>query len=203
MKKTTSPTTRCTAVAHPLSPKSDALKWLSTAQAARTSFRVPLEITVSRLGVAGGSLGFADDRIEVKLNDSAMGIGLCDRAHHWCANKPTCAMWVWARWQDGTLIVTEAEQAIQPADRATATHIHIATWIVPRWRANPATVSATSWRCPRKYARGDGIIWKLQRPGHGVIIGIVGWLPIRVTSAWWQCPPKVTAQGRFRSNKRY
>ena len=197
MKKTAYPTPRCTAEAQPLSPKSDALKWLSIAQAARTSFRVPLEITVSRLGVSGGSLGFADDRIEVKLNDSAMGMGLCDRAHHWCANKPTCAMWVWARWQDGTLIVTEAEQAIQPADRATATHIHIATWIVPRWRANPATVDATSWSCQRKYARGDGINRKLQRPGHGDIIGIVGWLPIRLTPAWTIAPTEGNSAGTF------
>lgn len=167
MNKNTTSAPRHTVVAHALSPKSDALKWLSTAQAARTSFRVPLEITVFQLGVSGGSLGFADDRIEVKLNDSAMGIGLGDRAHHWCRNKPTCAMWVWAKWQDGTLIVTEAERAIQPADRATATHIHVATWIVPRQRANPATVNASSWRCPYKYARGDGLTRKLPHPGHG------------------------------------
>ena len=72
MNKNTTSAPLHTVVAQALSPKSFALKWLSAAQAAGTSFRVPLEITVLRLGVSGGSLGFADDRIEVKLNDSAI-----------------------------------------------------------------------------------------------------------------------------------
>ena len=127
MNKTSSRAPLLTVVAQALSPKADALKWLGQAQTAGTSFRVPVEINVSPLGLAGGSLGFADDRIAIKLDDSALGIGLADRAHDWCGDAPTCAMWVWATWQNGTLVVSKAEQAIQQADRATATHIHVAS----------------------------------------------------------------------------
>lgn len=126
MNKQAIPTPTLTVVAQALSPKADALKWLSAAQAAGTSFRVPLDLEVSVLGISGGSLGFGNDRITVELDDSALGIGLGDRARDWCGDAPTCAMWVWARWNDGMLIVSKAEGPIAEADRATATHIHVA-----------------------------------------------------------------------------
>lgn len=126
MNKPTTSAPRLSVVAQALTPKTEALTWLSEAQAAGTQFRVPVEIAVSPLGVSGGSLGFGSDRIEVSLDDSALGIGLSDRARDWCGDSETCAMWLWATWKDGTLVVFRAEGAIAPADRGAATHIHVA-----------------------------------------------------------------------------
>jgi hypothetical protein len=113
------------AVAQALSPKSELLAWLG-AQAATTLLRVPVELEVSVLGVSGAAIGFGGDRLEVKINDSALGESLADRAEMWCSGQRTCAMWVWATWHDGTLRVTRAEAAIAAADRAAATHLFVA-----------------------------------------------------------------------------
>lgn len=112
-------------VAQALSPKSELLAWLGK-QATSTLLRVPVELEVSVLGVSGAALGFGSDRLEVKINDSALGESLADHAQSWCGDQSTCAMWVWATWQDGTLRVTRAEGPIAAADRAGATHLFVA-----------------------------------------------------------------------------
>ncbi|MBP9087670.1 MAG: hypothetical protein KBG15_16225 [Kofleriaceae bacterium] len=126
MNKKNEPAPALTVVAHPLLPTAAALTWLQQAQAQGLTFRVPLEVAVSPLGVGSGHLGFAADRIAVNINDTALGIGLADRARTWCgATATTCAMWVWGQWQDGTLVVTKAEGAIDAAGKPFATNIHI------------------------------------------------------------------------------
>lgn len=112
-------------VAQALSPRAELLAWLDS-QAATTLLRVPVELEVSVLGVGGAALGFGDDRLEVKINDSALGESLADHAQSWCSDQRTCAMWVWATWNDGILRVTKAEGPIAAADRAGATHLFIA-----------------------------------------------------------------------------
>ncbi len=112
-------------VAQPLSSRVELLAWLDE-QAPTTLLRVPVELQVSVMGVSGAGLGFASDRLEVKVNDSALGESLADRAQEFCGDQPTCAMWVWGHWRNGTLAVTRAEGAIATGDRAAATHVFVA-----------------------------------------------------------------------------
>lgn len=126
MNKKPDPAPTLTVVAQPLLPVAEALAWLQRAQTEGLTFRVPLDVEVSPLGVGRGHLGFADERIAVNLDDTALGIGLADRALSWCgATATTCAMWVWGQWQDGTLVVTRAECAIDDASKPFATNIHV------------------------------------------------------------------------------
>ncbi len=126
MIKKPDPAPTLTVVAQPLQPTTQALAWLQQAQAEGLTFRVPLDVEVSPLGAGSGHLGFADDRIAVILDDTALGIGLADRALTWCGTAATtCAMWVWGQWQDGTLMVTRAECAIDDASKPFATNIHV------------------------------------------------------------------------------
>jgi hypothetical protein len=126
MMKTESPSPIVTVVAQPLSPKSEASAWLKKAEASKLEFRAPIEVTLDALGISACFLGFDKDRIEAKVNDSRLGISLSDRASAWCKGAGTCAMWVWAQWQDGTLVVNKAEGKIEDGDRSLATHIHVA-----------------------------------------------------------------------------
>ncbi len=112
-------------VAQALSSQTEVLAWLGT-RSPSTLLRAPVELTVSVLGVTGAALGFAADRLAIKVNDSALGESLADRAQEFCGDAPTCAMWVWGHWNDGTLRVIRAEGAIAPAERATATHLFVA-----------------------------------------------------------------------------
>ena len=111
--------------AQPVAVKAELAAWLGK-QAADTLLRVPVELKVSVMGVEGAAIGFGADRLAVKLNDSALGESLADRAQQFCGDAETCAMWVWGNWIDGGLRVTRAEGAIAAADRAAATHVLVA-----------------------------------------------------------------------------
>lgn len=99
--------------------------WLAS-QSSETLLRVPVELQVSVLGVGGAAVGFGADRLAVKLDEGALGESLADRAAMWCGEGPTCAMWLWGHWQDGTLRVVKAEGAIAAGDRRGATHVFVA-----------------------------------------------------------------------------
>ena len=122
----TPPLPSSTVAKQPLVPTAQALTWLAKAQADKVEFRAPVEVRVSALGVEGGSLGFGSDRIPIKLDDSRLGMGLADRTRALCGQAPTCAMWVWGNWQDGTLVINRVEKAIKDDERSAATHLHVA-----------------------------------------------------------------------------
>lgn len=112
-------------VARALLPKADLLAWLNQ-QPASVLLRVPVEIEFSVLGVSGALLGLEGDRLQVKVNDSALGESLADHAQGWCPDQSSCAMWVWANWKDGVLRVTRAEGAIRVRNDGMATHLFVA-----------------------------------------------------------------------------
>jgi hypothetical protein len=124
MDKTASPKPEFV-IAQPLTPSAALLAWLGK-QPATALLRVPVELDVSVLGVRGAALGFASDRLQVKVNDSALGESLADHAQMWCAGQPSCAMWLWAHWTSDGLRVTKAEGPIAAADRPAATHLFVA-----------------------------------------------------------------------------
>lgn len=116
-----------TVVAQALEPKAEALAFLAKAQADGTVLKLPIEVIVEPLGISGGYVGFGADRITAKIDDTALGVALSDRVASWCGEEATlCAMWVWGKWKDGTILVTRAESKIKDEDRATATHLHVA-----------------------------------------------------------------------------
>jgi hypothetical protein len=116
-----------TTPAQALTPRDALLRWLASAQAAGTLFKAPVELRRSALGILGGELGFASDRPTVAIDDSALGMSLADRAASWCGRGETrCAIWVWARWRDGTLVVTHADAQLLDGERPAATHLHVA-----------------------------------------------------------------------------
>lgn len=47
----------------------------------------------------GAHIGSAADAVEIRASDSALGIGLADRAATQCGQAPTCAMWVEGYWR--------------------------------------------------------------------------------------------------------
>ena len=69
--------------AQPIAAKAELATWLGK-QAADTLLRVPVELKVSVMGVEGATIGFGADRLAVKLNDSALGESLADRAQQFC-----------------------------------------------------------------------------------------------------------------------
>lgn len=116
-----------TVVAQPLEPQAAALAYLAKAQADGVELKLPVEVTVEPLGISGGFLGFGPDRVPVKIDDTALGVALSDRVASWCGEEATrCAMWMWGKWRDGTILVSRAESRIKDEDRAAATHIHVA-----------------------------------------------------------------------------
>ena len=115
-------------IARSLSPKAEALVWLQQAQVAQIEFRVPIEVKFSFQGIHGCTVGLAAtaDSIDVEVDDSRLGMSLAMRADQFCKGGKTCAMWVWANWRDGTLVVNRVEAAIGETDRGLATHFYIA-----------------------------------------------------------------------------
>jgi hypothetical protein len=117
---------KLTVVDHPVSPKADALVWLQHAQTGGVEFKAPIEVTFTFQGVTACAVGLASDKIDVKVDDSRLGMGLAMRAEQFCKGATVCAMWVWANWRDGILIVNKVDSPISEQDRATATHFHVA-----------------------------------------------------------------------------
>jgi hypothetical protein len=120
------PAPKLTVVDHAISPKADALGWLTQAQTNSVEFKVPIEVAFSFQGVTACAIGVGVDRFDVKVDDSRLGMSLAMRAGEFCEGSKTCAMWVWANWQDGTLVVNKVDSPIAAEDRATATHFHVA-----------------------------------------------------------------------------
>lgn len=109
-------------VGAPLAPAAALRAWLDD-QPPTTTYRLPVELTVSVLGVTGAALGFAADRLPVKVNDSALGESLADRVAGLCGeDAETCALWLHGTWSAGVFRVVRVEGRVADDERATATH---------------------------------------------------------------------------------
>ncbi len=92
--------------------------------AGRTELRVPVELTLSALGIEGAVIGLGGERLGLDLDDSGLGISLADRARDACGTAATCAMWLRGRWLGGTLIVSRADGAIGADERDAAGFVY-------------------------------------------------------------------------------
>lgn len=113
-------------VGEPLSPAVALRAWLD-GQPPSTTYRLPVDLTVSVMGVTGAALGFSDDRLTVKIDDGALGESLADRAAGLCGEDvEQCALWLRGTWADGVLRVVKVEGRVADDERATATHALVA-----------------------------------------------------------------------------
>lgn len=100
--------------------------------------RVPLVLKRGDVGFSlrGARIGAAADAIEVYANDSALGIGLADRARTHCKGRPTCAVWVEgkiARDEEGQsrFDVMRVSAPIKPHALAAANYIEVEELNIP------------------------------------------------------------------------
>jgi uncharacterized sulfatase len=91
-----------------ISPSSRLLAWLDAELQRGESpggprrIRLPVSVTLDAAGgVASARIGVSDeaDAIKVRLNDSALGISLADRARQMCGSGSRCAVWVEGFWR--------------------------------------------------------------------------------------------------------
>ena len=119
-----------------VTPGGALIAWLEQ-EAGERPVRLPL---VLKKGVAGYALreariGTAADTIEVDVSDSALGIGLADRAAAHCKDRPGCAFWVEARWRGRQesrfrIDVMRVSAPIEPAALAAPLHAEVEDRIV-------------------------------------------------------------------------
>ncbi len=100
--------------------------------------RVPLVLKRGKVGFSlrGARIGSASDAVELYVNDSALGIGLDDRALTHCKGRPTCAFWVEgkvARDEDGKFRfdVMRVSSPIKPDALASANYIEVEELEIP------------------------------------------------------------------------
>ncbi len=117
-----------------LQPKTEFISWLEghILNGGRRQIRVPLILKQGKVGFAlqGARIGSAADAIEVYADDSALGIGLANRALTHCKGRKICALWVEGRltWEDGgsfRLDVIKFNSAIAPETLAAADYIEV------------------------------------------------------------------------------
>ena len=80
-----------------LSPSTELLEWLKS-DGSDQLLKLPVEVSRSVLGVTGGTLGWGDDALQLKLDDTAMGVGLFDRLPQHCGDEGPCHVWLEGYW---------------------------------------------------------------------------------------------------------
>jgi len=87
--------------AQPLTPADKLLAWLDEQKRIDEPRLLKLPVVLAKgamgYGTANAKIGDAPDAITVFLDDSALGMGIADRARS-CNGKPRCAMLVEAYW---------------------------------------------------------------------------------------------------------
>jgi len=123
-----------------LQPRSELFAWLEGYILGRggREIRVPLVLAQGQVGFSlrGDRIGAAADAIEVYANDSALGIGLADRALTHCKGREPCAFWVegrLAKEADGAfrLDVMRFVSPIKPDALASANFVEVEELAIP------------------------------------------------------------------------
>ena len=84
----------------------------------KSYFRVPLVLKQGQVGFSlrGARIGAAAGALEVYANDTALGIGLANRAVTHCKDRKICAIWVEGRlaWEAGGAIRLDVMKFVSP-----------------------------------------------------------------------------------------
>lgn len=82
-------------------PAAALLKWLDAVGKEKPErlVRLPVTLELGVLGVKGARVG----DLPVSVVDSALGVGLWDRARQACGQETSCTLWVVGFWRGGKL----------------------------------------------------------------------------------------------------
>lgn len=117
-----------------ITPRDQLIAWLDQQVRDGQPRLLRLPIVLARRGpgftTAGAKVGTANDALELYVNDTALGIGLADRARTACKGQPVCAMWLEGYWrgeQDGdyTFDVVKVGDPIAPDALAAASFAEV------------------------------------------------------------------------------
>jgi len=116
-----------------LVPKDKLVEWLDAQKldGKPRLVRLPIVLPKGQLGydISKARIGGAADALEIYANDSALGVGLADRAADQCDDAPTCAFRVEGYWRGKQLAglqfdVNKAER-LPPDQLASATFAEV------------------------------------------------------------------------------
>jgi hypothetical protein len=105
MQKDPNPTAAGFARGVALVPAADLVRWLAEQKrdiGKPVKLRLPVTLIfkdTNQLGIANATIGSAADAPSVKLDDSALGVGIMDRIHGKCPGATTCAVWLEGNWR--------------------------------------------------------------------------------------------------------
>lgn len=96
----------------PIDPPGGLLEWLEKTASAEPRRRIRLPVVVQfvdahRMGISGGFIGLEPavlpGAIQLKLDDTAMGVSLLDRVRTACPadDQTSCPVWLDGTWQGG------------------------------------------------------------------------------------------------------
>lgn len=118
-----------------LTPKDKLVTWLDAQKRGTEPRLLKLPLVLAKRGIgfdiSKARLGGAADAVEVFADDTALGVGLADRAASECAGKPTCAFWVEAYWGSKlappgpSIRVMRIVSTIAPDQLAAADHAEV------------------------------------------------------------------------------
>lgn len=85
-----------------LVPAADLRAWLEAQRDGRR-LRLPVVLVRGPIGflLSAARLGAGPDALTIRCSDSALGVGLDDRARHAAGDAPSCALWLEGFWRAG------------------------------------------------------------------------------------------------------
>ncbi len=91
----------------PLSPRNDLLKALGKAGADKRIVKIPVVLRLANDGLRGWQEAYLgtqpmddEDKIVLRLSDSALGVSLADRIHQYCPTGEWCKLWLTGYWAE-------------------------------------------------------------------------------------------------------
>ncbi len=79
--------------------------------------RLPVLLELSPLGITRAQVGDTS----IAVSDSALGVGLWDRAHHACGKVSSCTLWLIGYWRSSTALdLRDTGGVVDPAEAPRA-----------------------------------------------------------------------------------
>lgn len=85
------------------SPSAALLAWLEARRAEGARLRLPVVLVRGDVGFSlrDARIGGGPDAPTIVCDDSALGVGLAERARQACGDAPICALWLEGHWRGG------------------------------------------------------------------------------------------------------
>lgn len=107
------------------SPADALMTWLERHVHDHRRLRLPVVLARGAVwfSLRDARIGGGPDALTILCDDSALGVGLAERARQACGDAPTCALWLEGYWRGGderVFKVVKAGPPLAPAALATA-----------------------------------------------------------------------------------